>query len=82
MCHLILLFHGIFYISSLLAAPTVDLELNLQSKTHANIEEALEDVANRAVNLFKSKIGVVQFLGQTSANVAAEGIIQGVPYGI
>ena len=75
MCHLILLFHGIFYISSLLAAPTVDLELNLQSKTHANIEEALEEVAKSAMDVVKSKIGVVQFLGQTSANVAAEGIV-------
>ncbi len=75
MGYLILLFHGIFFISSLLAAPTVDLELNLQSKTHSTIEEALEEVAKSTLDVVKSKFGVVQFLGQTSANAAAEGIL-------
>ena len=75
--NLILLFHGILYISSLLAAPTIDLELpNLQSKAHTNIEEAVGDWAKNTMNAVRSKIGVVEFLAQTSANAAAEGIVQ------
>ena len=50
-----------------------DFEIDVQQKNHESFEDALRDVGKSSLEVLKSKVGVLQFLGETSANAAVEG---------